>query len=158
MFKREDEDNDAMDDQMTGNVDEDNERVSMNFRERMRQDRQETRNNFLTYEQGSDEEDDGERNQRNGDNNNEDDDEDEDEEDRWEKEQIMKGVQISQVGKRASRHLCWLSIIYQFEFSIAAQYLFSSHTLKRTIQQRPPFTHKTLTIGIIDHDVRARVR
>lgn len=60
----------------------------MNYREKAYQERQLTRNNFLAYEQGSDE-DKGSI-----------EDEEEDEEDRWEKEQIKKGVLISQVGKK----------------------------------------------------------
>jgi hypothetical protein len=44
-FKREDDENDLSED-------ESEQRVNMNFREKIHQERVETRNNFLAYEQG----------------------------------------------------------------------------------------------------------
>ena len=60
-------------------------RLTMNYREASYKERQMTRDNFLAYEQGSDDDVKSDFS--------------EDELERWEKEQIKKGVQISQVGK-----------------------------------------------------------
>lgn len=62
-----------------------NSRLNMNYREEYRKDRYLARSNFLAFEQGSDDENKSDFS--------------EDELERWEKEQIKKGVQISQVGK-----------------------------------------------------------
>ncbi|RMZ96909.1 PAX3- and PAX7-binding [Brachionus plicatilis] len=59
-----------------------NSRLNMNYREEYRKERHMTRSNFLAFEQGSDDDNESDFS--------------EDELERWEKEQIKKGVQISQ--------------------------------------------------------------
>lgn len=84
--KREDDENDYSDEEGA-----DGQRVRMNYKEIEPRELQLNRDNFLAYEQGSDD-DDG-NNERDGDNS----DTDNNEQMRWEEEQIRKGIQISQV-------------------------------------------------------------
>lgn len=92
MFIREEDDDDGSDEEAV---------VSLNYKVKAGNERQRDRDAFLAYENGSDEEAPIEDNNikyrgAGGDSMSE---EDENEEERWEKEQIRKGVQISQVGK-----------------------------------------------------------
>ena len=84
--KREDDENDYSDEEGA-----DGQRVRMNYKEIEPRELQLNRDNFLAYEQGSDDDDDN--NERDGDNS----DTDNNEQMRWEEEQIRKGIQISQV-------------------------------------------------------------
>jgi hypothetical protein len=93
LFYREDDDEDGSDDEAV---------VSLNYKAQATNQRQRDRDAFLAYEHGSDEEtenrvEDKNIKYRGTDSMSEED--DENEEERWEKEQIRKGVQISQVGK-----------------------------------------------------------
>ena len=67
-------------------IDEDDECYSFDILEKSNKEKQQTRDNFLAYEQGSDSEE--EKRENNID----------DEEDEWEIEQIRKGVGLTQVG------------------------------------------------------------
>ncbi len=70
-------------------IDEDDECYSFDILEKSNKEKQQTRDNFLAYEQGSDSEEEKREDKR---------DDDDDEEDEWEKEQIRKGVGLTQVG------------------------------------------------------------
>lgn len=82
---REDDENDLSEDEEGIN---DMNRMSLNFKNKIYMERQMQRDNFLAYENGSDNDDESNKEDQ--------DEEEEDEEERWEKEQILKGVQISQ--------------------------------------------------------------
>jgi len=86
---------------------EPNKPLSMNYKEIAHQERQNTRHQFLAYEQGSDIEDDDQEKQ-------EEEEEEEDEEDIWEKEQIRKGVLLSQVGKQRFSIITFLNLNFSF--------------------------------------------
>ena len=92
--------------------------VNMDFRENIHRQRQATRESFLRCEEGSEEESarsnsDTECNIRRKEKT----DEDENEEDRWETEQISRGVLLSQVGKLMLM-LRFSFLLYSVQFSV----------------------------------------